>query len=91
MAIKKRNILYMDYSKKSFEQYSGIGQYDKWLKLQHFFRTMRFYYNHKVYAKDCIIYMCAYNDAAKMLDLYSFNTWKLFDRWLFRLRKEVIK
>ena len=99
MAIKNRNILYMDFSKKSFEQYSGIGQYDKWLKLQHFFRTMRFYYNqyqealnksHKAYAKECLVYMCAYNDAAKMLDLYSFNTWKLFDRLIFKLRKEVI-
>ena len=73
--------------------------YNKYLKTQHFFRTMRFYYNqyqealatNKAYAKECLVYMCSHNDAAKMLDLYSFNTWKLIDRWICRLRKEVIK
>lgn len=100
MAIKKRNILYMDFSKKSFEQYSGVGQYDKWLMTQHFFRTMRFYYNlaqeishnsNKKEAEKYIFYMEGYSDAAKLTDLISFNTWKLINRMLFRLRKEVIK
>ena len=97
MAIKKRNILYMDFSKKSFEQYSGIGQYDKWLKTQHFFRGMRFYYNLAQQSNNgrmremYIFYMEGYSDAAKLTDLISFNTWKLINRMLFRLRKEVIK
>lgn len=96
MAIKKRNILYIDYSKKSFEQYSGIGQYDKWLKTQHFFRTMRYYYNlaqgtSSRMANKYIMYMEGFSDAAKLTDLISLNTWKLINRMLFRLRKEVIK
>mgnify|MGYP006874760180 CR=1 FL=1 len=88
----------MDYSKKSFEQYSGIGQYDKWLKTHHFFRTMRFYYNLAQEPRNpmkevdkYIMYMEGYSDAAKLTDLISFNTWKLINRMLFRLRKEVIK
>lgn len=97
MAVKNRRILYQDFTKIHYDDAAVI--YNKYLKTQHFFRTMRFYYNqyqealasNKAFAKECLVYMCSHNDAAKMLDLYSFNTWKLIDRWICRLRKEVIK
>lgn len=97
MTIKKRRILYQDYTKINYDDATVI--YNKDLKRRQFFRTLRFYYNqyqdaltsNKTYAKECLMYMCSHNDAAKLFNLYSFNTWKLIDRWIFRLRKEVIK